>query len=79
MDILRHRSTAMVPSKEFLRYATQCKHMARSSRDRGIKDSWSSMAERWLRCAALAEANEAAARSRANDAHHRTPVASAAH
>lgn len=45
----------MNPSEKFLRFAAECQHMARFSRSPENKTTWSSMAERWMRCAELIE------------------------
>jgi hypothetical protein len=42
----------MDPIEEFHRHADECRRMARVVRDRQSRDTWNSMAERWLRCAA---------------------------
>jgi hypothetical protein len=41
----------MNPSEEFLRHAADCQQMAKFTRDRASKETWSRMAERWLSCA----------------------------
>jgi len=69
----------MVPSEEFMRYAAQCEHTAGATRDPETKASWNRMAQRWLRCAELAQVNEAAARSRARERRHRILAQPAAH
>jgi hypothetical protein len=45
----------MVPAEEFIRHAAECKSMADSSRDPENKKVWRRMAERWMRCAELAQ------------------------
>jgi hypothetical protein len=45
----------MVPREEFLRHATECESMAKFSRDPENKKIWRRMAERWIRCAELAQ------------------------
>ena len=45
----------MDPSEVFMRHAAECEYMAKRSRDRADKALWSRMAERWIRCAELAE------------------------
>ena len=45
----------MIPSEEFLRHAAECEYMAKRSRDRKDKELWRRMAERWIRCAELAQ------------------------
>jgi hypothetical protein len=39
----------------FIRHAAECEYMAKRSRDRKDKMLWTRMAERWIRCAELAE------------------------
>jgi hypothetical protein len=41
----------MQPTEEFLRHATECEQMARSTRDAQTSAMWRGMAERWRRCA----------------------------
>jgi hypothetical protein len=45
----------MVPREEFIRYAAECESMAHFSRDPENKKLWRRMAERWIRCAELAQ------------------------
>ena len=45
----------MVPRKEFIRHAAECESMAKFSRDPEGKKVWRRMAERWIRCAELAQ------------------------
>jgi hypothetical protein len=45
----------MVPSEEFIRHAAECETMAKFSRDPENKRLWRRMAERWIRCAELAQ------------------------
>jgi hypothetical protein len=40
---------------EFRRHATECERMARSIADAEPKSRWRNLAERWHRCADLAE------------------------
>jgi hypothetical protein len=42
----------MNPIEEFRRHADECRRMSRVARDRQSRDTWNSLAERWLRCAA---------------------------
>ena len=72
MRYLHSEVRQMVPSEEFMRYAAQCEYAAGASRDPETKATWNRMAQRWLRCAELAQVNEAAARSRAWERLHRT-------
>jgi hypothetical protein len=41
----------MSPSEEFRRHAAECKSMAGFLHDPGSRETWNSLAERWLRCA----------------------------
>ena len=45
----------MVPSENFIRRAAECDCMAKLSRDPENKKVWRRMAERWVRCAELAQ------------------------
>jgi hypothetical protein len=45
----------MVTSEVFIRHAAECEYMAKRSRAREDKELWRRMAERWIRCAELAE------------------------
>jgi hypothetical protein len=45
----------MTPSTEFIRHAAECARMAREAADKATKETWKSLAKRWLVCAALAE------------------------
>ena len=45
----------IVTSEVFIRHAAECEYMAKRSRDREDKELWRRMAERWIRCAELAE------------------------
>ena len=45
----------MIPSEEFMRHAAECESMAKFSRDPENKKVWRRMAERWIRCAELAQ------------------------
>jgi hypothetical protein len=42
--------------QEFRRHAGECRQMARDTRDIDSKVTWNSLADRWVRCAELAEA-----------------------
>jgi hypothetical protein len=46
----------MNPAEEFRRHANECRRMALDTRDLRSKATWSEMADRWIRCAELAEA-----------------------
>jgi hypothetical protein len=66
----------MDPIEEFHRHADECRRMARVAKDRQSRDTWSSMAERWLRCAAEFETAKGTAKkstSRRRDA-SRSPL-----
>jgi hypothetical protein len=39
----------------FRRHADECRAMARSMSDPNVKATWSSLADRWQRCAEVAE------------------------
>ena len=52
----------MNPSEEFLRHAADCQRMAKFTRDRASKATWSRMAERWQHCAEVFDRQRAAAR-----------------
>jgi hypothetical protein len=56
----------MDPIEEFHRHADECRRMARVVRDPQSRDSWNSMAERWLRCAAEFETAKGEARKSAH-------------
>jgi hypothetical protein len=51
--------TPMNPSEHFMRHEAECKFMARLARDPESKAIWMGMAERWHRCAELAEQQNA--------------------
>jgi hypothetical protein len=50
----------MTPSEQFLRFAAECESMAKFTHDRENKPVWHRLAERWIRCAELAERQNAA-------------------
>ena len=57
----------MVTSEVFIRHAAECEYMAKRSRDREDKELWRRMAERWIRCAELAQhRSQPSARTRAH-------------
>jgi hypothetical protein len=64
-------SLRMDPIEEFHRHANECRRMARVVRDPQSRDSWNSMAERWLRCAAEFETAKGAAK-KSSSRHRRT-------
>ena len=41
----------MHPTEEFLKHATDCEAMAKSTRDPQAKATWKRMADRWRGCA----------------------------
>jgi hypothetical protein len=45
----------MVASEVFIRHAAECEYMAKCSRDPQNREVWRLMAERWIRCAELAQ------------------------
>jgi hypothetical protein len=55
----------MDPSWEFRRHAAECEEMARGTRDAESRGTWSRMAERWRRCAELADGERSAAEAAA--------------
>ena len=52
----------MNPAAEFRHHATECRHMARATRDVESRATWLLMAERWARCAELEDARAASKR-----------------
>ena len=52
----------MNPAAEFRHHATECRHMARATRDVESRATWLMMAERWARCAELEDARAASKR-----------------
>ena len=61
----------MVPAAEFRRHAGECRQMARGTRDLKSKATWTGLADRWDRCAALEEGRTSPARHAAK--HRREP------
>jgi hypothetical protein len=62
----------MVTSEVFIRHAAECEYMAKRSGDRKDKELWRRMAERWIRCAELAQQHSqpsAKARAHGKPAH----------
>lgn len=45
--------------EHFQRYAAECEAMARGTRNPRDKEVWTGLAQRWLKCAALMEREEA--------------------
>jgi hypothetical protein len=50
--------------EHFQRFAAECEAMADGTRNPLEKELWTGLAERWLRCAALMEREEAEVRAR---------------
>jgi hypothetical protein len=50
--------------EHFQRFAAECEVMASRTRNQQDKEVWIRLAERWLRCAALMEREEADVRAR---------------
>jgi hypothetical protein len=55
----------------FRKHADECRAMARSTSDPNVKASWSSLADRWQRCAEVAERTMAKAAAAAGHARTR--------
>jgi len=51
----------MDTSERFLRFAAECEHMAKVTRDRENKTVWRSIAQRWIRCAELVQQQNSSA------------------
>jgi hypothetical protein len=64
----------MVPSEEFIRHAAECKNMAEFSRDPENKKVWRRMAERWIRCAELAQKQDPPLQGRRKRKIYRKPA-----
>jgi hypothetical protein len=69
----------MVPWEEFIRHAAECKSMAEFSRDPENKKVWRRMAERWTRCAELAQKQEPSPQGRRKRKLYRNPAVARAH
>jgi hypothetical protein len=52
------RELSMTPSEEFRKLAVECSQMSKFSRDRKSKAEWTTIAERYLRCAAWYESRQ---------------------
>ena len=50
--------------EHFQRFAAECEAMADGTRNPNDKELWTRLAQRWLRCAALMEQDEADVRAR---------------
>jgi hypothetical protein len=64
----------MYPPEEFLKHAAECKQTAKFTRDPESKATWNQMADRWVRCAELAnqqitEARQGALGKRGRSSH----------
>jgi hypothetical protein len=66
----------MIPSEVFIQHAAECESMAKFSRDPESKQAWRRMAERWVRCAALARQNASPPGGRKTELHRRPALAS---
>jgi hypothetical protein len=60
----------MNTSDSFLRFAAECKVMAKFSRTTENRAVWSGLAQRWARCAELVDQQESNGRSRSSLKHH---------
>jgi len=74
-----HQEIGMSPVDQFLRHATECEHMAQSSRDPESKAVWRGMAKRWRRCAELAKTQSTSVVTSSKAKQHRKPSLSWAH
>jgi hypothetical protein len=54
----------MHPTEKFMRFAAECQHMAQFARVPEDRTAWTSMAERWMRCAEAIEQQVSQARTR---------------
>ena len=57
----------MTASEQFLKFAAECEFMAKLSQERESNPVWHRLAERWVRCAQMAEQQRLAAQ----EAHRR--------
>ena len=62
------------PAEEFRRHASECRRMARDTRDLESKGTWNRLADRWTRCAELEEARPAPARRAPRYRHEERPI-----
>jgi hypothetical protein len=69
----------MDPSEKFLRFAAECEHMAQFTRTPENKTIWSSMAERWIKCAELIDRQSSQAQHDGVAKRHRKPSPDWAH
>jgi hypothetical protein len=54
-SVTRREASMISPAEEFRRHAGECSQMARTTPDKDSKNTWTSLAERWSRCAERAE------------------------
>jgi hypothetical protein len=52
--VFKETKSPMHPPDEFLKHAAECKQTAKFARDPQSKATWNQMADRWMRCAELA-------------------------
>ena len=52
--VFKETKSPMHPPDEFLKHAAECKATAKFARDPQSKATWNQMADRWTRCAELA-------------------------
>ena len=69
----------MDQAEKFLRFAAECEHMAQFTRTPENKTIWSSMAERWIRCAELIDRQSSHAQRDGVAKRHRKPSPGWAH
>jgi hypothetical protein len=69
----------MSPSEKFLRFAAECEHMAQFTRTPENKTVWTSMAERWIRCAELIDQQSAQTHRHETAKRHRRAAPGWAH
>jgi hypothetical protein len=58
------RERMLMSVKQFQRFAAECEAMANGTRNPQDKEVWIGLAQRWLRCAALVERDDADLRAR---------------
>ena len=69
----------MIPSEEFIRHAAECESMAEFSHDPENKKAWRRMADRWFRCAQLAQKQDSFPEGRRKRKLDRKPALARAH
>lgn len=72
--VFEETKSPMHPPDEFLKHAAECKATAKFARDPQSKATWNQMADRWTRCAELAnrelsEARQGGVGKRARSSH----------